>query len=414
MGNAINTLIVGNESEVSEHVLESLTDGGFVPRWRQVGTPGDLAECVESEDWDVVILDDAPGGIDAASALETLERLNVDLPAIVVSDKMAMVRAVALMKMGADDFIPTHELERLPQTVQRELDNAGGRRSGRSNETEAWRMANFDPLTELPNRRLFFDRLSHALKRARRDKTGLALLYLDLDHFKWINDTLGHASGDGLLAETGRRLREAIRDSDTAARIGGDEFAIVLPGSGSRNAADSVARKILTALSQPMAINGNELTMTISIGIALFPDDGTDSDTLLHNADMAMYQTKRRGRNGYRFFSPEILHNAALPTGSASAPSRDRLRPMPVATTTGVPPGIRLRPAETRAPAPGAVARKRTEWPLAAKVAFGLGLLMMAWSLGTSVIPHWSGQATQIATEQDGRDLQSFAPAAGQ
>ncbi len=204
--------------------------------------------------------------------------------------------------------------------VVRELGEREARRQSRQSAEEIRRLANLDPLTELPNRRLFNDRLSQGMKRARRQKTFLPLLFVDLDHFKSINDTLGHRAGDCLLEEVARRLRSCIRDSDTAARLGGDEFAIVLGDSASTQTGEWVARKVLDSLSEPFHIDGCEAFITASIGIAVFPLDGDDAETLLAGADTAMYRVKKRGRNGFSRHLPGTEPEAGTYVPRTSAP----------------------------------------------------------------------------------------------
>ena len=167
------------------------------------------------------------------------------------------------------------------------------------------RLAHFDVLTGLPNRVLFTDRINHALSMAQRSQGQLAVLFLDLDHFKNVNDTLGHRIGDALLIEVAKRLKSAMREGDTASRLGGDEFILVLPGTDV-NGAVHVAEKLLETVAQLCRIEQQELVITPSIGIAMYPDDGEDFDTLSKCADVAMYRAKHDGRNNYRFFTPEM------------------------------------------------------------------------------------------------------------
>lgn len=165
--------------------------------------------------------------------------------------------------------------------------------------------ANFDLLTDLPNRSLFFDRLGQALALARRDGLSGALLFLDLDHFKEVNDQLGHAAGDALLIAVAQRLRAQVRESDTVARLGGDEFTIILPSLRDGTDATCVADKIITAIRQPFLIAGREVTVGISIGIALFPEHGNVVELILNAADHAMYLAKKGGRNRYDLATAE-------------------------------------------------------------------------------------------------------------
>ncbi|MGQ9861746.1 MAG: putative bifunctional diguanylate cyclase/phosphodiesterase [Thiobacillaceae bacterium] len=159
-----------------------------------------------------------------------------------------------------------------------------------------------DLLTGLPNRALFKDRLTQAIANARRHGSLLAVMFLDLDRFKSVNDTLGHLVGDELLQLTSQRLRHCLREGDTLARIGGDEFMLLLPHIRTRDNAAYIAEKILAALKAPFHLNSHELYISASIGIAIYPDDGITHETLIKHADIAMYSAKDQGRNDYRFF----------------------------------------------------------------------------------------------------------------
>jgi diguanylate cyclase (GGDEF)-like protein/PAS domain S-box-containing protein len=170
-------------------------------------------------------------------------------------------------------------------------------------EATIHRLAFYDPLTELPNRRLLRQSLERAAAWSTRNGMGVALFYVDLDRFKTINDTLGHAAGDALLVAVGRRFRDCVREIDTLARLGGDEFAVVVGNVRSEQDAAAVAEKLVRELRIPVVIDGHELNVTASIGIALYPEDTEDIDTLVKNADTAMYQAKAEGKNTYRFFS---------------------------------------------------------------------------------------------------------------
>ena len=167
-------------------------------------------------------------------------------------------------------------------------------------------LAHHDTLTGLPNRNLLRDRLPQVLSRARRNRSNVGMMFIDLDRFKVINDTLGHTVGDMLLVEVGRRLTHCTRGGDTVARLGGDEFAVLLPDLPEARTAGMVAQKILDTLAKPMQLDGHEVYVNASIGITLFPEDAEGEDVLIRNADMAMYSAKDRGRANYVFFSAEM------------------------------------------------------------------------------------------------------------
>ncbi len=173
-------------------------------------------------------------------------------------------------------------------------------------------MAQYDQLTHLPKRQLFLDRLKTALARARRDDRLLSLLFIDLDRFKDVNDTLGHAMGDLLLQRVAQRLMESVRGSDTVARLGGDEFVVLLEGSQAREHATAAAEKILAAVSQPFDLEGNRVHIQPSIGVAIYPEHGDEEHHLLGHADEAMYVSKKSGGNQVR------MADATAPTRASA------------------------------------------------------------------------------------------------
>ncbi|MDP9241237.1 MAG: EAL domain-containing protein [Actinomycetota bacterium] len=168
-------------------------------------------------------------------------------------------------------------------------------------------LACFDPVTALPNRTLLNDRLRQALAQAGRDNKIVAILFLDLDRFKTVNDSMGHTAGDRLLKIVGERLRHTVREGDTVARLGGDEFAVVLPQLDNVQAGSAVADKIGRAFRQPFDLDGREIWLSTSIGVAVYPSDGADLDELLNNADSAMYLAKNQGGSTHRLYEPRVV-----------------------------------------------------------------------------------------------------------
>ncbi len=181
----------------------------------------------------------------------------------------------------------------------------------KAQEQEIRRRASLDQLTGLPNRELLQDRLKQSLAQAKRNGSRVAVLFVDLDYFKEVNDTWGHAIGDALLVEAADRMCKCVRETDTVARIGGDEFVITLSDVGDNQIAEKVASKILGGLERPFILDGVAVYVSGSIGLAISPEHGSDPETLYANADAAMYQVKRDGRRGYRVYeaSPEKTEN---------------------------------------------------------------------------------------------------------
>lgn len=177
-------------------------------------------------------------------------------------------------------------------------------------EALIWRQARFDPLTGLPNRRMLYDRLEQEIKNCRRDGLQLACLFIDLDHFKEVNDTLGHGRGDELLIEAARRLRQCVRECDTVARMGGDEFTVVLTEISDISAIEPILSKLLQTLATAYQLEDDVVHLSASMGITLYPADGTEIETLLKHADQALYAAKSAGRNRFSFFTPTMQEDA--------------------------------------------------------------------------------------------------------
>lgn len=192
----------------------------------------------------------------------------------------------------------SHDGKWAVQTIIRDISER------KEQEKQVWRKANFDALTGIPNRHLFVDRLQQALERAEREKHHVALFFVDLDRFKEVNDRLGHAAGDALLKQVAERLSDVLRKTDTVARIGGDEFTLIMPRIIEPPTVSGIARRVLNCLEKPFDLPGGEGRISGSIGIAFFPEDGADDETLIKSADIAMYRAKESGRNTFCFFTP--------------------------------------------------------------------------------------------------------------
>jgi diguanylate cyclase (GGDEF)-like protein/PAS domain S-box-containing protein len=215
-----------------------------------------------------------------------------------VDDVSAQHEAAEALRHARDEL----ELRVRERTAELQAEIAERRQA----EARVHHMAYHDALTGLPNRALLAERLDRALLAARRDGRKLALMFLDLDRFKTINDSLGHATGDHLLKEVAERLCRVVRASDTVARLGGDEFVVLVPGVNAAAECGVVGDKIIEALAEPVQFEGRSLHISTSIGICLYPDDGADVDSLMRKADAAMYQAKAAGRNNYQFYAARM------------------------------------------------------------------------------------------------------------
>ncbi|HMJ09890.1 MAG TPA: EAL domain-containing protein [Polyangiaceae bacterium] len=247
-------------------------------------------------------------GLPDASGLDTLSGIlgvAPDTPILVITGADDKTLATQAVRAGAQDYLLKGNYE--PDAVLRSMRYAVERKRIELRLSE---LAHYDPLTGLANRALMAEREKRAIPRAARSGRSVALLAVDLDHFKVINDTHGHDVGDGVLVEVARRLSASIRSEDTVARIGGDEFVILLEDLEDADGARRVAQRIHNAFATPMLIEGKELTTSPSVGIALFPDDAGNLGELQRHADAALYEAKQSGRNSYRFFSRELQNRA--------------------------------------------------------------------------------------------------------
>ena len=226
-------------------------------------------------------------------------------------DDITVRREAAEAVSRARDELEVRVLERTAELAGANALLQGEIVERRQAEARVHHMAYHDSLTGLPNRALLSDRLDRAMLAAQRSERGLAVMFIDLDRFKTINDSLGHMTGDQLLKEVAARLCRAVRASDTVARLGGDEFVVLVPGIRSVDEASHVAEKIIEALSESFPLEGRNLHITPSIGICVYPDDGADVETLMRHADAAMYHAKASGRNNYQFFKEAMNQTAA-------------------------------------------------------------------------------------------------------
>ncbi len=251
-------------------------------------------DCLEQSAYDCVVLDHRLGDGDAFDVLQFMAAQEIATPVVVLTQTHDVHTAVEAMKFGAHDFL-TKELvtaELLGGVITRAMATRRLEAEAARQRDELERLSFFDTLSGLPNRNLFFDRLDQAIRGAGREDDAFALLMMDLDLFKSINDRHGHDAGDEVLREVGRRLAAVVRDSDTVARLGGDEFAAVLNGTRSVDGAIVVAEKIVQAVSRPIMAGDVVAKVGVSVGIAVYPGHGSDGPTLLKCADTAMYEAK--------------------------------------------------------------------------------------------------------------------------
>ena len=302
-------ILIVDDQEANVLLLEQmLRNAGYV-RISSTMDPHTACALHRDNHYDLILLDLLMPGMDGFQVMEGLKEIETDdyLPVLAVTaDPAHKLRA---LQCGAKDFVSkpfdlAEVLMRVHNMLEVRLLHEAARDYGKMLES----MALNDPLTGLANRRLLSERISMALVHAHRNNSAMAVVYLDLDGFKQINDTLGHGVGDELLKMVAGRLVATVREEDTVARLGGDEFIIALWHVAGIDYAASVVLRAIEAVSQPYDIEGTTVSITISAGISIYPDHGEDADTLMKSADLALYEAKATGRNAYRIAERTDLH----------------------------------------------------------------------------------------------------------
>ena len=251
--------------------------------------------------YDLIVLDLMMPKMNGFEVMESLMEVEANgyLPVLAVTAQPD--HKLRALKCGARDFVSKpFELPEVLMRVRNLLEVRLLHQAALLHAATLEALALHDPLTGLPNRRLLTDRMMVALANARRNKGAMAVVFIDLDGFKAVNTTLGHAAGDALLKMVAQRLVESLREVDTAARLGGDEFVVTLANVGGIEDAALVTQKLIEAVSRPYDLDGRKVTVTASAGIAVCPEHGADPGVLMNLADLALYEAKRRGRNCYR------------------------------------------------------------------------------------------------------------------
>ena len=294
-------ILIVDDQEANVRLLEQMLSGAGYTRITSTMDPHAVCALHRDNHYDLILLDLQMPGMDGFQVMEGLKEIETDgyLPVLVITAQPA--HKLRALQAGAKDFIskPFDLVEvktRVHNMLEVRLLHEAARNHGKMLES----LALNDPLTGLANRRLLADRMSMALVHARRNKSAMAVVYLDLDGFKQINDTLGHGVGDVLLKMVAGRLVATVREEDTVARLGGDEFIIALWHVSGADYAATVALKVIEAVSQPYDIEGHTVSITTSAGVGIYPVHGEDADTLMKSADLALYEAKRAGKNAYR------------------------------------------------------------------------------------------------------------------
>jgi len=303
---AITVLLVEDDKADARLLRALLSDARGAPvTVAQVERLADAVASLQDRATDVILLDLSLPDANGLDGLRRLRAVAPRVPIVVMGGLEDERLAHTCVQEGALDYLLKGQME--SDALDRALRYAIEHQRAADHID---RLTYRDTLTGLPNRLLLRDRLTHALDRARRQGQAVAVLFLDIDGFKRVNTTLGHEYGDILLHEVGRRLVASMRESDTVARVDGDEFAIILPDITREYDIPAVARQLLDLLSAPFALRGHDVHVTASVGISLYPSGGHDVDSLLKNADMALYRAKEAGTNRYEFFTEDMTRRA--------------------------------------------------------------------------------------------------------
>ncbi|MEI6299894.1 MAG: EAL domain-containing protein [Betaproteobacteria bacterium] len=263
------------------------------------------------QDWDLVISDHAMPGFDSVEALRILRENDEGTPFIIYSGNLARGMGISAMENGAHDFLSKNDPERMLPVIKRELEHAKLRRDKVAAEKSVSKLANYDELTDLPNRNLFCQQLDRRLASTDNSTPSGVLLYIDLDRFMRINDSFGYSTGDGLIRQVAARLQACMSRTDLVSRIGQDEFAVFASHIDDPTAVAALAERVMQRFSPAFVQNAQEFFITVSIGVSLNPQHGADAQTLLKNAESAMFAVKKQGRNQFQLYKQELNHTSS-------------------------------------------------------------------------------------------------------
>jgi len=318
-------LLVEDDPGDADFLRLSLARTNGAAHITRTGLLSDAVAKLDDDSFDVVLLDlNLPDGR-GAECVAKIQEANAVVPIVVLSGQGDEDYAVEILNRGVQDYLVKWEGD--GRTILRAIRYAVERKRA---EVRLNYLARHDALTGIPNRQYLRDELNHATKRALRGQRKIALLVLDLDRFKSVNETLGHEAGDMLLRAVVQRLSGSVREGDLIARLGGDEFAVLLEDIEGPLEAETVASNICAAFQEPFDVGGRQVIVTASVGVTVCPADGKEPVALLNNADIAMYRAKEQGRNAFKFFAPsmheEILSHHRFETDLKDALSRGQFQ----------------------------------------------------------------------------------------
>ncbi len=313
-------LIVDDQQTNTELLTQVLAGAGYTAL-TATNDPSQVGELYRRNHYDLILLDLQMPGMDGFQVMGKLKEIETEgyMPVLAITAEPA--HKLRALQSGAKDFISKpFDLAEVTMRVHNMLEVRLSHQEAREHGKvlESWALK--DALTGLANRRLLADRMSVAIVHARRNKSAMAVMYLDLDGFKQVNDTLGHAGGDTLLKTVSGRLVATVREEDTVARLGGDEFVIALWHVTGTEDAARVALKMIDAIGQPYTIDGQTVHLTTSVGVAIYPAHGEEEETLMKNADRALYSAKHAGKNAYRISDRPAKADLNLPPSPLNGP----------------------------------------------------------------------------------------------
>ena len=289
------------------HILENADN--FNMQLTTIMNMSSLDVICKENHFDIMLLDLYVSDSQGLQTIEKAHAIAHDIPIIVLTDLDDEAFSIDAVHHGVQDYLVKSLLDpaSLPRSILYAIERNGLRLALRAQQEHAQYLATHDELTALPNRKLFLDRLDQQLARYARYQDGFALMFIDLDHLKQVNDKLGHAIGDKLLQTVAGRLKQVLRKTDTISRMGGDEFVVMITHLLDVNNVLIVADKVLEIFNQEFVIQDKRFPCHASIGIALVPQDGIERDDLLNKADQAMYRVKHSGGRGYQLYNPQSL-----------------------------------------------------------------------------------------------------------
>jgi len=306
-GAPVNLLFVEDSAEDVQLALRALSRDGVEAEWRQVDSQSAMKVALAEGQPDAILSDFSMPGFDGLEALLLAREIAPHVPFIFLSGTIGEERAIAAIRMGATDYVLKSSMRRLGTAVKRALSETEERNAY---ETRIRYLANYDALSDLPNRSLLADRTAQAIAHARQTGRTCGLIVLNIDRFKLVNEGFGQAVGDALLKLLAERLRAAVREGDTLARLGADSFAVLAANLLRPDETMALVRKIQQAALLPFALDGRELHVSLSFGASTFPRDGEDFEALLRNADAAMQRVKSAGGNGFQYYAAAMTRDA--------------------------------------------------------------------------------------------------------